>query len=260
MSRRKNILIMIVALSFSAFGVIFAYHYINNQVKAQTAQVQAQGSNVPVALIKLVGIPQGLQIGRILDETVIAPITVPEEIAFTADYVTWENRDKILGKKITLDLPPSAAIRYSDVVDEAFKVFADLLEPGERAMTIPVNPFNSIYGYLQPLDYIDILLLEGKAKSATPLLNQIQVLATDLQLAPHFEQLDIPNTMGVSTLTLKVNHQQAQKLALALTQGEIVILLRNANDQLAVPQKTITSKTFKPVSPKKVQIIIGGQS
>lgn len=260
MSRKKNILIMIVALCFSAFGVLFAYHYINNQVKAQTAQVQANAPTGPVALIKLVGIPQGLATGTIIDDTVIAPITVPEEVAFTADYVAWDNRDQVIGKKLSLDLPPSAAIRYSDVVDGAFKVFADLLKPGERAMTIPINPMNSIYGYLQPMDYIDLLLLEGKAKSALPLLNKIQVLATDIHLSPNYEQLDIPNTMGISTLTLKVSHKQAQTLALALTQGELVVLLRNSKDELAVPKAPVTAKAFKPAAPKKVQIIIGGQS
>lgn len=257
MNQRKTFIILILATLLSATGVYFAHNYIQQEISLYKAPVKSVQPQIP--MVELVGISKRHTPGTVIDNTMIGALKVPADIAAQHDYVPWDDRDSVLGARLLVTLPSTAAIRYSDVAQADFLLFSDQLQPGERAMTIAADAFHTIFGYLQPGDHIDILLVtNGKQNKTIPLLSNIEVLASDALLAPDLTKAGTPNTGETNTLTVKVTQTQAQTLSLGLTQGKLVVLLRNRNDTALDDKLTMSQNSLFPVK-KSVQLIIGGK-
>ena len=124
--------------------------------------------------------------------------------------------------------------------------FSDLLQEGERAVTIPVDDLKSNDGMLTYGDRVDLLLLikdqeaSGQSESGQslhPLLEDVRVLAVgkaalvsreaDYTADQEFDG----GELSYSTLTVGVNTEQAARLLLARDLGNVVVMLRNREDR-----------------------------
>jgi len=258
MKLNSTLIILAIAALLSAIGVYLMMNYVNTELAArqQAAPILA----APVRSVALVGVPVRIEGGSIIDENHIQAMQVPEEVAQQDDYVPWQDHQTLIGKRLRSTLLPNMAIKYTDITDGKTAVLSNLLKPGEKAMTIAADAFSTFYGFLQPQDHIDILLVQPQQK-ALPLLDNIQVLATDLVLNPLQKQdephYQLANSGELNTITLRVSQQQAQKIALALTQGSLVMLLR-AQQDFSISSTPITQAQDVIGLPQVVEMIIGG--
>jgi pilus assembly protein CpaB len=107
-----------------------------------------------------------------------------------------------------------------------------------KAVTIRVNDVAGVAGFVQPEDRVDVFLTYGgrtvseaaprAASSVTVLLQNIRVLAID-QVTQRKDQASPPKAV-----TLEVNIEDAQRLVLAGTAGELSLALKRiaaGNDQ-----------------------------
>lgn len=158
-----------------------------------------------------------------------------------------------------------------------------LIPKGQRAITIRVNEISGVGGFISPGDRVDVLAVTDSGKKgellSRSILQSILVLATG-------EQLMDPNAnsgsgtvppKGVNQLTLALSLTEAEKLALAVSKGEIRLALRAFGDKeeeedLGIvsgdvygylsqndifPQDTISSQPSQ--APKKaIELILGG--
>jgi len=121
---------------------------------------------------------------------------------------------------------------------------AAVLEPGLRAVSVPVNATTGISGFIFPGDWIDLLLTmrvkseddEGKSRTryfSQTLLTRLRVLAIDQM---------VENTDGkaniAKTATLQVSPKQAERIAIALTMGDLSLSLRSLARKNATPAET----------------------
>jgi pilus assembly protein CpaB len=154
------------------------------------------------------------------------------------------------------DLPAGALAREAEALDRAllYSVAANellleskitpkqggegltaIIEPGKRAMTVQVNETISVAGFVQPGAKVDViftrLLPNGDAASAT-ILHNVPVLAygRNLQRPAPGSAPATGAPAGQPTVTLLVDPEQAQKLALAVQRGKIQLALRNPLD------------------------------
>jgi len=132
-------------------------------------------------------------------------------------------------------------------------IVAANLRPGMRAISVEVDASSMVSGFVGPGDFVDIILtyrerLPSEAqdpavksrlalslnKMATEtILQNIKVLAVD-QTATRPEEDKIK--VG-RTVTLAVNVEQAEKLALAAEMGDLMFVLRGVGDDTVVEKK-----------------------
>jgi pilus assembly protein CpaB len=135
--------------------------------------------------------------------------------------------------------------------------FSYLLKPGQRAITIALDPISSVAGFVKPGDHVDILCTfngkPGRTLTRTVLEN-VYLLATGSQVLPSStpqpqstttiggnnnnsnatnpdgegsgaKPVDIPNA------TVLVSPTDAEKLILAVQKGKLQLALRSPTDQ-----------------------------
>lgn len=109
---------------------------------------------------------------------------------------------------------------------------AVVLQPGMRAMAIPVSVETAAGGFILPGDRVDVLMSRqqqgsGAAEfSASTVLRNIRVLAVDQTVQP---QPDV-HAQTAATATLEVGAREAEVLALARAQGQLALVLRSYAD------------------------------
>jgi pilus assembly protein CpaB len=110
---------------------------------------------------------------------------------------------------------------------------AVMLEPGERAMAVPVSVESTAGGFILPGDHVDIIATVSVPRSGggnnnyiTPVLSNIKVLAIDQQVSA---EKDRQSVIG-ATATLAVTPKEAEVLALAKASGSLSLTLRSYAD------------------------------
>jgi len=111
-------------------------------------------------------------------------------------------------------------------------VMAVVLNPGMRAMSIPVSVESAAGGFILPGDRVDVVLsrqiqvgTENEHRSETVMRN-VKVLAVDQTTKPE----DGAQTVVGATATLEVGADDAEALALADAQGDLALVLRSYAD------------------------------
>jgi len=113
---------------------------------------------------------------------------------------------------------------------------AAFLDPGMRAMSIPVSADTAAGGFILPGDRVDVLLTREvdvpsgddtiKRTVTATVLQNLKVLAVDQATQAPTEEKAV---IG-ATATLEVNTRDAETLALARAQGDLTIVLRSYAD------------------------------
>jgi len=105
------------------------------------------------------------------------------------------------------------------------------IEPGYRAVSVPITDVSGVAGLVQPGSKVDVLFTRpGSMAEATTstILQNVKVLSTG-RLAPAGQTPD-PKAPRSPVVTLVLTPEDAQKLELAKNQGKISLSLRNPLD------------------------------
>lgn len=149
------------------------------------------------------------------------------------------------------DLPPGTPRRRSDVVghgvivpiskgefilpnrlagENAGSGLPSLIPPGMRAVSVRVNEVVSVAGFVTPGTRVDVLLTGtpagGSEQQTTTVLQNVAVLASGHTL----ERTSTGEAQTTAVITLLVTPDDAQRLALASSEGHIQLALRNPLD------------------------------
>jgi len=109
--------------------------------------------------------------------------------------------------------------------------FASIIEPGYRAVAVPITDSSGVAGLIQPNSKVDVLFTRtgSLAEAATStILQDVKVISTG-RLLPAGQTAD-PRAPRSQTVTLVLTPEDAQKLELAKSQGRISLSLRNPLD------------------------------
>jgi pilus assembly protein CpaB len=116
-------------------------------------------------------------------------------------------------------------------------VMAVALEPGMRAMAVPLSAESAAGGFILPGDHVDVVQsrqIEGAARRfvSQTVLKNVRVLAIDQNVAAKGASV-----VG-ATATLEVDPTQAEVLTLAKAEGALTLVLRSYAD-IAGPTITV---------------------
>lgn len=119
-------------------------------------------------------------------------------------------------------------------------VVAATLQPGMRAVAIPVKAFTMAGGFVTPGDYVDVILTYKvnvareervntssfvRSRASETILKNIRVLAVDQEASREKDDAKI-----AKTVTLAVKAEDAESLALASEMGDLTLALRGIGD------------------------------
>jgi len=166
--------------------------------------------------------------------------------------------------------------------DGATGVMAGILEPGMRAVAVPVQPETGAGGFILPGDRVDILLAHNKAQEALRMRQSAQeetggsdadepmvVLAmTTETILRDIPVLAIDGTVGevegtavqARTVTLQLTPKQAEIITTARTMGQLSLVLRSmGSEEVAEAPRTFT--TDVEVSPflSNMESVLAGE-
>jgi pilus assembly protein CpaB len=237
--RRLSPLIGALVLGLLAAGLGWYYLRASEREIAASLEKDADSQRRDVVVAR-----QALADGTTVLPTMVAKRSVPTEYVH-GDALTPETFQQFAGRQLSVPVAAGKPLLAS-FFSTPRKLFSEEIEPGVRAVTIPVDEISSISGMLRAGDRIDFMYVVEKSAASepsvvVPLLQDVEVRATGQITAEQFASLrkrpdgatdaDPYAQQRYSTVTVAIQPQDAQKLILAQRMGKIVATLRNPDDR-----------------------------
>lgn len=231
--------------------------------------------------------------------TSIAISTVDMEWGQTIGDILEKNQQSFQGKEYATDLLPEGYIPFEQL--DAYKdqiLMADLksgkpllkyklhrnqerlieerTEEGTRAMAVKVDDVVGVSGYIKPYSRVDVLVTLSRRKPPTTrtVLRNVLVLAAGDRVE-RVQASTAPGPIGAvkgekgeqetpskaRVVTLQVSPEQAERLALASSEGALRLSLRNPLDKAEGTSKGVNLNTLlsKPSRARGVRVIKGSR-
>lgn len=116
-----------------------------------------------------------------------------------------------------------------------------LIRPQMRAVSLEVNQVSGVSGFVLPGDRVDVLVtIDLHSSSNNPVTNTLLQNCEVLAAGQKTSQKD-GAPLSVQSVTLLVDPQGAEKVAHAIHEGEIHLVLRNPGDQEEVKVNTFST-------------------
>ncbi|EKD27167.1 MAG: Flp pilus assembly protein [uncultured bacterium] len=251
-----------IALIIAVIMGIVAILMMKNYVTSQKKQISKGLDLVPVIVAT-----KNIQKGEVLSESNLASRDYPEQYVGSR-AIRMTNFSLVLGQTIKNNLEQGKPVLWSDIELDRTEGLASVIQPGMRAVTVPVSPLTSISNMIRPGSLVDIFwtfnkaMIENdspvaskdteqipdvkdvqafreylirkyskqtKSKQVTVLFKQnVRVLATDQNYLGETAPSGKNDTY--SNITLLVSLLGAQEITHALNMGKFSFVLRNDMD------------------------------
>lgn len=163
----------------------------------------------------------------------------------SADSVTPDDFHLYEGQVVRHGMSPGEPLLTHFLAGDAINRFSELLNRGERAITVQVSELASSAGMMKTGDFIDLFVLTEDQRISSQssgekvllmLRERVRVLAVGQDPLRSKEQdfvvPDRRNDGRYATVTIGVPRDDAARISLAEGMGELVFLLRSPEDQL----------------------------
>ena len=232
----RTVLLLVFALSAAAVTAFFAKSYIADQLAALKDQAPAAAEAPMMPVKEVLVADQDLATGTFVKPEHLKWQQWPEDGVNDGYLVRGVNTEEELeGAVVRTRLFAGEPITKQRVVHPGERGFlAAVLEPGKRAVSVPVDATSGISGFVFPGDSVDVILtFKATVKNedtddnkerffSETLLPEIRVLAIDQA---------VDNTDGsakvAKTATLEVTPKEAEKVAIALEIGTLSLSLQS---------------------------------
>jgi pilus assembly protein CpaB len=234
--RNKRLIIAVAAAL--AFGLIAAV-----SVSRYLANAQAYTRNLNNVVIAKVDIPIGSRI--IAEQLTIAQL--PRSAAPDGTFAKVD--DNLVGRvavtKISAREPITEA-RLAPVGSAAG--LSSVIPEGYRAMNVRVDDVVGISGFIMPNTLVDIVVVIEPPETDSNRERISKIVLQNIKVLANGQNLDKPKNEKeaerVKTVTLQVTPEQAEKLALASSEGRLQLVMRNSIDQGDEVTTGATKKTL----------------
>ncbi len=118
---------------------------------------------------------------------------------------------------------------------------AAVVTPKKRAIAVKVDKVIGVAGFIHPNNRVDVLVTLNPEKARTGMTKTVLENILVLAAGPEFEAKGKEEKQSpVDVVTLEVTPEEAEKLALAATEGRILLVLRNFSDTEEILTKGMT--------------------
>jgi pilus assembly protein CpaB len=217
----------VLALAILAGGGLAygTYNFMQNQ-PVKTVNTPTQAVVVAAA---------DLQLGAELKKEDVTVVQFP---AGKTPEGTFAKPEEVLGRGLIVPIVKNEPILRAKLASkEAGSGLPPVIPEGMRAVSVRVNEVVGVAGYVLPGNRVDVVATasptEARADTTSKVvLSNVQVLTAGTRMEQGQDQ---SKPVQVTVVTLLVYPEQAERLALASTEGKIQLALRNPLDQGAPP-------------------------
>lgn len=206
------------------FGLLAAF-----AVSRFLSSANAYAKNLNSVVVAKVDIPIG---AKIIPEQLMV-VQFPRES--TPDG-TFDKPDKLVGRVAVQNISARETITESRLAPEGSAAGLSATIPeGYRAMTVKVDDVVGVSGFIQPGTLVDVVVVIDPADKNSDQGPISKIVLQNIKVLANGQNIDKPKddreANSVKAVTLQVTPEQAEKLALASTEGKLQLVMRNSIDQ-----------------------------
>lgn len=227
---KKGIALLLIALvlAVAAGGGIYLY------LKGMPLQ-QAQGPKTTPVVVAV----KDMTFGTTLDEHDLKLVDFPEESVPSGSYSSIDSVLDQTTKVFVVAGEPILASKLSSIGGG----LSVRIPPNMRAMSLKINEVTGVSGFVLPGDRVDCVVTVENAAGTNiavtkTILQDLEVLAAGVKTETKGN-----HNITVQTVTVLLDPQGAEKLALGITQGEVHLSLRNPVDHAQVAATKTNTRT-----------------
>ncbi|NIN00222.1 MAG: Flp pilus assembly protein CpaB [candidate division Zixibacteria bacterium] len=214
---RKVAIVVVVVLALAFAGVASGLTYM--YLRAESGQRGLEVEPVIVA-------SKDLTFGESLESDDMKVAMFPRGSVAKGSYPV---KDSLLGQVTKVFLKENEPILDSKLSSKGGGLSL-LIEPNKRASSIEVDKVSGVSGFVLPGDRVDVILTVKRPGSTTDavaktILQNVEVLAAGEKTEEKGNKV-----ITVQSVTLLVDPEGAQALALATSEGKLHLALRNPTD------------------------------
>jgi pilus assembly protein CpaB len=220
----RNKRLLFVLAGAAVFGLVAAV-----SVSRYLSNAQAFTRNMNNVVVAKVDIPLGTTIVAEQLTQVQLPANAVPDAAFA-------EAGKVVGRVAVVNVAAREPVTDFKLAPEGSAGgLSSVIPEGYRAMTVKVDDVIGVAGFLRPGAMCDVLTVIEPAETTgnrNPIskivLQNVKVLASGQNIDKPKDQREAEQ---VKAVTLQVTPEQAEKLALASTEGKLRLVMRNSIDQ-----------------------------
>ena len=248
----RRILILLLAVAVSGATAMYARSWVEGQqanITAVAAPPPPQEKFVEVLVADL-----ALTAGSFVKPQHLRWQRWPTDNV-PASYLIKGKRteEELVGAVVRRSVTIGAPVTDGNVVKPGERGFlAAVLNPGMRAVSVPINPISANSGLIYPGDRVDLILTqsitgnqENMRRVSETVLRDMRVIAMGSVMRDNPEEGKSHD--GARTATLEVTPAQAEQVTLLTELGKLSLSLRSlaqTGDETAVPETAQESYTW----------------
>jgi pilus assembly protein CpaB len=222
MRNKRFFVVLAGALVFGLLAAVTVSRYLSS--------AQAYSKDLKQVAVAKVAIPIGTKI--VPEQVMIVPF--PKES--TPDGA-FETAEKLNGRVAVTNINAKEPITEARLAPEGtVGGLSAVIPEGYRAMTVKVDDVVGISGFIMPGTLVDVVVVinpeEGYKGAQGPIS---KIVLQNIKVLANGQNIDKPESEreanSVKAVTLQVTPEQAEKLALAATEGKLQLVMRSSLDQ-----------------------------
>jgi pilus assembly protein CpaB len=220
MKNTRMLLILALAIICGLAAGYSALRYLSDR----PTPIVSTGADetVPVVLAA-----RDLQLGHVLEDGDLRVVEWPASAVPTGFASA---KEEVVGQSLITDVQVNEGILFTKLAETGLRGLILLIEPGMRALTVRVDDVQNVAGFVTPRTQVDLILIMtppgGSEDLSKIILQNILVLAS----GQIFQESPDGQAMSYTVATFLVTPEQAERLALASSVGQIRMALRNTLD------------------------------
>jgi pilus assembly protein CpaB len=234
MGKLKALVPIAISLIIAIAGTVFLYKWIERQ-RGPKEIVQVEKMDAAPIVVSAGNLPWGT---KLKPEMIKMAPYLKESLPVGYFSSSIDLKDRVIIASLKLNEP----ITESKLAPTSVKTggVSAVLKPGMRAIAVKGDKIIGISGFINPGNRVDVIVTveEPKTKKIKSkiFLENTAVLATGTQI----ERNEKGEPMPVDVYTLEVTPVQAEKVALAASEGRLQFALRGVTDSEDLLTKGVT--------------------
>jgi pilus assembly protein CpaB len=249
MTRRNRTLIVVALAVVLATVASYAVYRAIQQIPVREVTVATRFTAVA---------KERLPVGTIIEARHVSLVGWPEDSPVAGGFSTIE---EVVGRGLISEVVQNEPLTDSKLASrEAGGGLPPSIPPGMRAMSVRVNDVIGVAGFAVPSTRVDVIVTVKPDRESVSrvVVSNVQVLTSgtkfDVDAARTGEAIPAP------VVTLLVTPQDAERIALAQSEGSIMLALRNPMDVENVETRGVRmSGLLAAPAPAPVRTVVQGR-
>ncbi|HEY9403297.1 MAG TPA: Flp pilus assembly protein CpaB [Pyrinomonadaceae bacterium] len=220
----RNKRLVFVMCGAVVFGLVAAF-----SVSRYLSGTQAYAKNLNSVVVAKVDIQPG--------EKIIAEQL--QSVQFPTNAMpdgTFQTADKLVGRVAVVQIAAREPVTdYKLAPEGSAGGLSAVIPEGYRAMTVKVDDVVGISGFVMPGALVDVVVVINPAEQNGRENPISKIVLQNIKVLANGQNIDRPENdrepESVKAVTLQVTPEQAEKLALASSEGKLQLVMRNSVDQ-----------------------------